>query len=268
MSAISEPLLEYLHKLRLQEVIQGLEDLYTQDIEGARALVDALQPLLADEVRARSDRTVQRRIKDAQFVRLQTVDVFNFSYNASTRKLKNRYLQLLGADMVTQNFSAVFVGNAGLGKTHLARALGFNACQRGQRVLFVPCASLLNQLVSSEAAKELERAVKKLTSPALLIIDELAYLTMSEQEANLFFQVISRRHDTHRPTVVTTNKPFGEWNQVFHSDATAHVIVDRLTERAEIFYLEGTSYRQTHRQGLEKPAKKKSPNKTKKKTKK
>lgn len=264
MSAIPEPLLEHLQQLRLREVIQGLEALYTQDIEVAQALAEALQPLLADEVSARSDRTVQRRIKDAQFVRIQTVDSFDFNYNASTRKLKNRYLQLLGADMVTQDISAVFVGNAGLGKTHLARSLGFTACQRGQRVLFIPCASLLNQLVSAEAIKELERAVKKLTGPALLIIDELAYLTMSEQEANLFFQVISRRHDAHRPTAVTTNKPFGEWNQVFHSDATAHVIVDRLTERAEIFYLEGTSYRQTHRQGL-KPAKKRSPTKSRKK---
>ena len=79
---------------------------------------------------------------------------------------------------------------------------------------------------------------------------------MSHQEANLFFQMISRRHDNHHPTVVTTNKPFGEWNQVFHSDATAHVIVDRLTERAEIFYLEGKSYRQTHRKGLKQTQKK------------
>ena len=81
---------------------------------------------------------------------------------------------------------------------------------------------------------------------------------MSHQEANLFFQVLSRRHDRDRPTVVTTNKPFGEWNQVFHGDSTAHVIVDRLTEQAEIFYLEGkASYRQTHRKGLnaEKPNK-------------
>ena len=117
--------------------------------------------------------------------------------------------------------------------------------------MFVSCATMLNRLVTADATKNLEREVKRLESQALLIIDELAYLGMSHQEANLFFHVISRRHDHDRPIVVTTNKRFAEWNQVFHGDATAHAIVDRLTERAEIFYLEGNkSYRQTHRQGL------------------
>ena len=191
-----------------------------------------------------------RRIKEANFIRIQTVDDFDFNYNASTKKLKKAYLRLLLEEHVSQGIGAVFVGSAGLGKTHLARALGYAACQKGYRVLFIPCTTMLNHLVAAEATKDLERMVKKLVSPALLIIDELAYLSMSQEEGNLFFQVISRRHDHHRPIVVTTNKPFGEWNQVFHGDATAHVIVDRLTENSEIFFVEGKSYRQTHRKGI------------------
>lgn len=246
-----EALLEKLRTLRLDAFVSSLAALNERDPQQLSSLIPWLSQMADEEIAARADRMVQRRIKEANFVRIQTVDKFNFNYNPSTRKLKRRYLRLLEADHVHQAVGAVFVGNAGLGKTHLARALGYAACQRGQRTIFLPCATLLNRLVAAEATKDLERAVKKLVSPALLIIDELAYLTMSHEEANLFFQVISRRHDYHHPTVVTTNKPFKEWNQVFHGDATAHVIVDRLTERAEIFYLEGKSYRQTHRSGID-----------------
>ena len=217
---------------------------------GLPAFAAALETMVDQELGYRADRTVERRIKEAQFVRIQTVDAFDFDYNASTKALRKTYLRLLEADHVSQGVGAVFVGNSGLGKTHLARALGYAACQRGQRVLFLTSTSLLNRLVAADATKNLERAIKTLLSPRLLIVDELAYVTLSQEEANLFFQVISRRHDHHHPTVVTTNKPFKEWNQVFHGDATAHAIVDRLTEKAEIFYLEGKSYRQTHRTGI------------------
>lgn len=252
-------LVEKLQRLRLGGFVTAVETLYEQDPQKAKTVLTSLEQMVDGEIITRAERTVQRRIKDARFIRIQTVDVFDFDYNASTRKLKKRYLQLLEAGPVEQSIGATFVGNSGLGKTHLARALGYAACQRGHRVLFIPCATMLNCLVAAEATKILDREVKKYISPSLLVIDELAYITMSQQEANLFYQVTSRRHDHNRPTVVTTNKPFGEWNQVFHGDATAHAIVDRLTERAEIFYLEGKSYRQTHRKGLTSKQLKKRP---------
>jgi len=250
MKSSLEQLTDKLRSLRLPTFAAALGELHNQDPRKVQPLLDLLNQITDAEILGRTERTVQRRIKDAAFVRLQTADTFDFDYNVSTRKIKTRYLQILAADPVHQGVGAIFVGNSGLGKTHLARALGYAACQRGYRVLFLPCATLLNHLVAASVTKDLEHAVKKLVSPAMLVIDELAYITMSHDEANLFFQVISRRHDLHRPTVLTTNKPFAEWNQVFHGDATAHVIVDRLTERAEIFYLEGKSYRQTHRTGI------------------
>jgi DNA replication protein DnaC len=244
-------LFEKLHRLRLDAFASAFETLQKEDPPQASRLAEMLEKMAEEELSTREERLVSRRIKEAQFVRIQTVDTFNFEYNPSTRKLKKRYLMLLEADHVRQGVGAILVGNSGLGKSHLARALGYAACQKTYSVLFRPCSTLLNQLVSAEATKDLERAIKKLVSPALLIIDELAYVTMSHEEANLFFHVISRRHDHHRPTVVTANKPFKEWNQTFHGDAIAHAIVDRLTESAEIFYLEGKSYRQTHRKGIE-----------------
>ena len=252
-------LLDKLCQLHLRAFAASFEALLHDDQEKAAAAAGVLETMTDNELAGRAERTVERRINEAQFVQIQTVDKFDFNYNASTRKLKNRFLQLLEADHVQQGVGAVFVGNAGLGKTHLARALGYSACQRGYRTLFLPCATLLNRLVSAEATKDIEREVKKLVLPSLLVIDELAYLTMSHEEANLFFQVISRRHDHHRPCVVTTNRAFTEWNQVFRSNATAHVIMDRLTERAEIFYLEGKSYRETHRSGISPQGKKSAP---------
>ena len=243
-------LLDKLCRLGLPAFAAAFETLWDKEPERVASLAAALETMVDQELAHRADRTIERRIKEAQFVRIQTVDGFDFDYNASTKALRKTYLRLLEADHVSQGVGAVFVGNSGLGKTHLARALGYAACQRGQRVLFLPSTSLLNRLVAADATKNLERAIKTLLSPRLLIVDELAYVTLSQEEANLFFQVISRRHDHHHPTVVTTNKPFKEWNQVFHGDATAHAIVDRLTEKAEIFYLEGKSYRQTHRTGI------------------
>ena len=249
-ASVLKTLLDKLRRLGLPAFTAALETLWEKQPEPVVGFAAWLEKMVDQELAHRTDRTIERRIKEAQFVRIQTVDGFDFEYNASTKALRKTYLRLLEADHVSQGVGAVFVGNSGLGKTHLARALGYAACQRGQRVLFLTSTSLLNRLVAADATKNLERAIKHLLSPSLLIIDELAYVTLSQEEANLFFQVISRRHDHHHPTVVTANKPFKEWNQVFHGDATAHAIVDRLTEKTEIFYLEGKSYRQTHRTGI------------------
>jgi DNA replication protein DnaC len=142
---------------------------------------------------------------------------------------------------------ALFVGGSGLGKTHLARALGYAQCQRGRRVLYTTLAALVNRLTAAEATKTLHAALASYQAPGVLLVDELGYVALRQPESHLFFQVISARHDRRRPTVITTNRAFGEWNQVFPDDAVAHAILDRLAERAEVFHLEGTSYRETHR---------------------
>lgn len=253
MNTSSSPYLyERLKQLRLDAFIKILESIKNQDEQKSQLLEENISKMVDEEINSRLERQISRRIKQAQFIRIQTVDRFNFDYNASTRKLKKRFLQLIAQDFITQGIGTIFVGNAGLGKTHLARAIGYAACQKGNAVLFRSCSMLLNQLVAAEATSTLENAVKKLVHPSLLIIDELGYLTMNHQEANLFFQIISRRHDKNHPTVVTSNKPFSEWNQIFHGSATAHAIVDRLAECSEIFYLEGKSYRQANRKTLKK----------------
>ncbi len=213
-----------------------------------RALLrEALEQLVDRELARRRERTVAARITAARFVQVQTVDTFNFEYNAATRKLRSRYLNLLATDLAQEGVGALFVGGSGLGKTHLARALGYAQCQQTRRVLYTTLPALVNRLTAAEATKTLHQALKAHRGPEVLIVDEVGYTTLRQPESHLFFQVVSARHDRHRPTVITTNRVFGEWNQIFHDDAVAHAILDRLAERAEVFHLEGVSYRETHR---------------------
>jgi DNA replication protein DnaC len=172
---------------------------------------------------------------------------FDFEYNGSTRKLRSRYLNLLATDLVAEGIGALFVGGSGLGKTHLARALAYAQCQRGHRVLATTLAAMVNHLSAAEATKTLHRALQTYQRPAVLLADEVGYVSLRQPESHLVFQVISVRHDKRKPTVITTNRVFGQWNQIFADDAVAHAILDRLAERAEVFHLEGTSYRRTHR---------------------
>ncbi|HEX7512703.1 MAG TPA: ATP-binding protein [Candidatus Methylomirabilis sp.] len=138
-------------------------------------------------------------------------------------------------------------GGAAWGRRIWPGRWGYAQCQRGQSVLFTSLAAMVNHLSAAEATKTLHRALKTYQSPGLLLIDEVGYVSLRQPESHLVFQVISVRHDRRKPTGITTNRTFGEWNQIFANDAVAHAILDRLAERAEVFHLEGTSYRETHR---------------------
>lgn len=202
------------------------------------------------EIASQKERSVAYRIQEARFEQIQTVEGFDFNYNAATKAIRKRYLQLGEADFIAQSLSVLFVGDSGMGKTHLARALGYRSCQKGIRVLFTTLSKMTLEMVTAESSGTLKKTLDRYVQPALLIIDEMGYVGLREVESNLVFQILSARYDKRKSTVVTTNRAFGEWNQIFHNDPIAHAILDRLTERSEVFHLKGKSYRETHQQSL------------------
>ena len=207
-----------------------------------------LQKWVRAELAERKTAAVEGRIRNAKFVKLQTVDQFNFEHNAMTKKHRSNYMVLFDSIGGEDFPSAVLIGLSGLGKTHLARALGYRACQLNHSVLFTTAAEMVNRLEHAKRTAYLDSELRKYRRPQILIIDELGYVTMDAQASNLFFQVISARHDQGLGTITTTNLSFGKWNQIFANDAIAHVIVDRLTAEAEVFFMEGPSYRPIERE--------------------
>lgn len=191
---------------------------------------------------------IQSKVRSAKFRRLQTVESFDFRHSKTCEKIEKAYLTLHQSVSKDNLPSAVFTGNAGLGKTHLARALGYAACQKGLSVLFITAAEMVNHLQHAQKTYSLETELNKYRRPQVLIIDELGYVALDTQASNLFFQVISARHDAELGTIATTNLPFGQFNQIFANDAIAHAIVDRLVNEAEVFFVEGDSYRPHQRQ--------------------
>jgi DNA replication protein DnaC len=192
---------------------------------------------------------IASRVRVAKFEKIQTIDQFDFTHSKTTQGLQKNYLNLFNSISPDSLPNAIFSGQAGFGKTHLARALGYGACQKGISVLFTTAAKMVNHLSHAQKVLNLEAELSKYRRPHVLIIDELGYVTLDAQASNLFFQVVSARHDQGLGTVATTNLPFGKFNQIFANDAIAHAIVDRLVNAAEIFYMEGTtSYREHQRE--------------------
>ena len=245
-----ENLASLLIELKLQSFSENFEPALNRYPGCQKEIIEILEGLCLSELSHRKEKRVAYRIEQARFRQIQTVDTFNFKYNASTLKIKNRYLKLYTPDLIAQGISVLLVGASGLGKSHLARALGYFFCQQGMRVRFTTLSAMTLDLTTAEATSTLKKVMFTYTQPTLLVIDEVGYVSLRELESNLVFQIISQRYENRRSIVVTTNRPFGEWNQTFHNDAMAHALLDRLIERSEVFYLEGKSYRETHRNRL------------------
>ena len=207
------------------------------------SLAQALESLADMELEARNRRSIERRFRLSRLHAQHSIDSFNFKHHKSRLEAKNRILRLLDLEFLQKGTSAIFIGNPGVGKTFLAKIIGWRACQANHRVLFTTAMDMLNHLLASQVDHSLIRKLKIYTEPTLLLVDELGYLSLDQQSSNLFYQVISTRHSQKRSIAITTNTPFSEWGNVLYNTTIATAIADRLVENSEIFLLGGESLR-------------------------
>lgn len=203
--------------------------------------VHYLSELIKEESNLKKDRTIQRRIRMARFPVVKTLDQFDWSW---PKKINKPQIQnLFRLKFIENQTNVVFIGGVGLGKTHLASALGYQACLKGYTVLFISAIDSINHLISSQKMGLLKQELKKYLKPDLLIMDELGYLPIDNKGADLLFQIISQRYE-QGSVVITTNRVFKEWPKIFNNDSTlTSALLDRLLHHVEATLIEGDSYR-------------------------
>ncbi|MFM0348217.1 IS21-like element helper ATPase IstB [Paraburkholderia sp. RL17-347-BIC-D] len=204
--------------------------------------LDFLEQALKDEAMARAERMRRMLTRLAGFPAIKTLDEFDFEFALGVPKAL--VLELGSLAFVERAENVVLLGPSGVGKTHLAVALGYRATQAGFRTRFITAADLLMQLTTALRRNQLEETIKRITKPyRLLIIDEMGYLPMDREQANLLFQVVAKRYETGS-LVLTSNLPFGQWDQTFADDATlTAALLDRLLHHAHVVPISGDSYR-------------------------
>jgi DNA replication protein DnaC len=211
---------------------------------------DFLALLVSEEIAHRQQTRIARVVRRARFPFLKTIEDCNFTYQSTVR------LSLLGsalaADFVTEGRCLIFGGKPGRGKTHLAVAIAYRGIQNGFDALFVTAAELIDDLSAAFRSGRLGEALARYVHPAILVCDEVGYLTYGTDAANMLFHVVNDRHRKKRAMIFTTNKPLAGWGRVLHDEDLAHAIVDRILERGRMLTLDGPSMRTKHL-GLDDP---------------
>jgi DNA replication protein DnaC len=243
------PIASDLATLSLEEVLRALGLDHAAEILGPatqkaiarnESPTSLLDRLMREELRVEVESRAAAALKRSAIFPLTTIDAYDFNYPKSIDR--DVVMRAAGLDFIREKTNCVFVGPSGVGKTHLANAIGQLACLRGYRVRFVLAADLVNDLVAAQARNTLHRRLVAWSSPDLLLIDELGYLSFDARGADLLYQVFNRRYQ-RASTIVTTNLAFKDWGKLFHNSAAASAIADRLVHKGLLVRITGKSKR-------------------------
>ncbi len=229
-----------LKALNLSTMARNLEGLLRQAKETGIAYDDFLLDLTGAELQARADSRLNRRIKESKFPLLKPMETFDL---AAVPELDIRLIRdLAGGGYIQEHRNVIFLGRSGAGKTHMATALGIEACRHTFRTRFVTCYGLVKELIEARQERSLQRLIQKYARYDLLVLDELGYIPFSKEGSELLFQVLAERHEKGS-VIITTNLGFADWTQVFGDPVMTAALLDRLTHKAHIINCNWDSYR-------------------------
>ena len=245
--SLRERLRAQLADLKMPGALEAVDEILRQADSGTLAAGEAMAALLGSHITLRNQRRLQTAMRSARLPAAKTLADFDFSFQPSVKREQLESLHTLS--FLERRENVVFLGPPGVGKTHLAISLAVATAESGRRVYYATLADLIASLEDAQLGGQLTRRLRTLGFPTLMVIDEIGYLPISRTGAMLFFQLMSRRYE-HASTVLTSNKPFDEWGEVFGDDVMAAALIDRLVHHCHIVNIRGNSYRMREHRDL------------------
>ena len=231
---------QHLVQLKLACALEVLDDTLARVEQGQLSVLEAIDVLLSDECANRETRRIKAARMTARLTQVKTLESFDFSFQPSLDR--NRILTLAQLGFIDRHQSIHFLGPPGVGKSHLALALGMEAIKAGKSVYFTTLTELIATLTKAEREGNLAGRVRFLNRAAVLIVDEVGYLPITPAGANLFFQLVNARYEKGA-MILTSNRGFKEWGEIFGDNVIAAALLDRLLHHAVVIEIEGNSYR-------------------------
>ena len=226
--------------LRMPRALEALGAVIQQLERGQVSAIEAIDTLLTEEITVREGRRIKAALQMARLATIKTLTGFDFSFQPSLDR--NRVMALASLDFVDKHEVVHLIGQSGTGKSHLAIALGVEAIRAGRSVYFCPLADIIDSLARADREGRLRERIRYLCRSQLLIIDEIGYVTLGAAAGNLFFQLVNARYE-RGAMILTSNRGFAEWGQVFGDPVIATALLDRLLHHAVVIHIEGSSYR-------------------------
>lgn len=229
-----------MQALKLKGMLTHYQEVTEKASQNNLSYTEYLSLLFEEELKRKNEGTVKTKINKARFPFIKTLEEFDFSFQPSIRE--KEIIALGSLDFVEKRENIIFLGPPGVGKTHLSVALGIKACMAKYRVAFITAQKLLEELLLSAKDGSLLDKLLGYSRLNLLIIDELGYMPVTKEQANLLFRLVSMRYEKGS-IILTSNYNFNEWGEIFSDQVVAAAIIDRLVHHARVFYINGTSYR-------------------------